>query len=1268
MSQMKWTKAQQAALSARGQNLLLAASAGSGKTAVLTARITELLSNTQEPVHITDLLVLTFTRAAAGEMKSRVASNLSKAIHEANEAGNHALSTQLSHELLRLSSAQISTLDSFFQSLIHQYFYLIDLDTNMKVLSDSNEIYLLQQEVLTEVMEQWYQKNDSAFNDCVDFLSNGFQDDLFKENILALYQFSCSLPFPDEWLKALPTPYDIPEDADLSALPYTQTVLEHYHGLVSDWCLSYQHLLDTLTFVPPLYSAYYDTLKKEAETLEALYKEKDWYAWQQILATFAFDRLKAVRKDKNLPPEAIEEMENIRTTIQTTRNSIKDELQKDLIPLFSVPASSWIKQIRTMHPLVKAFSDVTRDFARAYQERKQNDGLMEFNDMEHYALDILLNKSHPEFSPTHAADFPSEVALSLRQKYKEIMIDEYQDTNGVQELIAELISNGHNRFMVGDIKQSIYRFRQADPSIFLKKYETYESKEDTLHRRIDLNQNFRSDPTILSSINYIFRQLMNKEQLELFYSDKEALIPGRKEIVNKPDYIGHSVSLEIIDRTESEEDTDTEKEDVDNTALEARLIAGKIKELIDNKAQIMNPDGTFRDVAYHDIVILLRTMDKRAPLFLKACQEENIPAVADRDDDFMKSTEVQTLWSLLKIIDNPLQDLPLLAVLRSPLCGLDETDFALLHLADPKSMLWDNLHHHISELSSHRQEIVRQFLEKYEEWQAISYQNGVAPLIRDILESTDYLTWISGLPNGSFRKSHVRAFYDLALQRDKDHSNSLFSFLEYLRQSTKSFSSISPATEGNAIRVMSIHRSKGLEFPIVFLACTTKKFNMSDTNTPVIFHRTNGLGIHYYDKAHEVHWKTLCWDAVSLQVKKEALAEEARLLYVALTRAKDKIFMTAVIKDSVSSIANLIEPLALSRDEPMQFLPNHYIEYANSYLSWLLPAIARHPSSKKLWEYIGTSSAFILDHPMDKNTSFDIQITSYNELTDKPSTEKENISPAIINEDLSHFINTSTHEVEPWICRQLEWRYAHTAATLTPAKLTATAAVKLKEEQENRYAEEIPPPSAVLADNLPNSEETILPADFSDPPNFISQKKKLSGTSYGTLMHKAMEVMNLTALTPTEEAIQQEIKKLQKQEIFTDEEARILLSEYGQRSPVKDILTFLQSPLADAMKTAKAVRKEMPFSLLHKACDFYNDCGEYENIFIQGVMDCLIETDKGIIIIDYKTDRSLSAEELRTHYRMQLLVYQEAAKQLLQKKVIGLYLWSFHLGQMIPIE
>lgn len=305
---------------------------------------------------------------------------------------------------------------------------------------------------------------------------------------------------------------------------------------------------------------------------------------------------------------------------------------------------------------------------------------------------------------------------------------------------------------------------------------------------------------------------------------------------------------------------------------------------------------------------------------------------------------------------------------------------------------------------------------------------------------------------------------------------------------------------------------------------------------------------------------------------------------------------------------------------------------------------------------------------MDKNTSFDIQITSYNELTDKPSAEKENISPAIINEDLSHFINTSTHEVEPWICRQLEWRYAHTAATLTPAKLTATAAVKLKEEQENRYAEEIPPPSAVLADDLPNSEETILPADFSEPPNFISQKKKLSGTSYGTLMHKAMEVMNLTALTPTEEAIQQEIKKLQKQEIFTDEEARILLSEYGQRSPVKDILTFLQSPLADAMKTAKVVRKEMPFSLLHKACDFYNDCGEDENIFIQGVMDCLIETDKGIIIIDYKTDRSLSAEELRTHYRMQLLVYQEAAKQLLQKKVIGLYLWSFHLGQMIPIE
>lgn len=1266
MGHMKWTPAQEEALFSRNQNLLLAASAGSGKTAVLTARIKELLTDTTHPVDVTDLLILTFTRAAAGEMKARVASNLSEAMHEAEARGDHATGRLLSRQLSHLSSAQISTLDSFFQSLIRQYFYLIDMDPDTKILSDENDIYLLQEEVLTELMETWYQKKDSAFTDCVEFLSSGWKDTAFKEAVRSLYQFSCSMPFPLHWLENLARPYDISPNTHLSDLPFAQEILSHYHDLVSDRLLSYRRILSAVETMPPVYAAYYETLEKEALLLHRLAEEKDWSTWQNILQNFTFDRLQAVRKDKTLPPEAQAEVEAVKQQVKDIRDSIKKELKEKLIPLFSIPESTWLTQMRTMYPLVKILTQFTIDFFHAYRARKKADGLMEFNDMEHYALDILLDKNHPQFTPETAENFPSAVALSLREKYKEIMIDEYQDTNGVQELIATLISNGKNRFMVGDIKQSIYRFRQADPSIFLRKYESFSQDKDASHRRIDLNQNFRSDSTILSSINYIFRQLMNKEQLELSYGDKEALVPGLPPVKGNPRYVGGEVSFEIIDQGESSPDK-TAEEDVDGITLEGRLIAKKIKEIMEDHKQVRNPDGTFRDVRYSDIVVLLRTMDKRAPLFLKTFAEEDIPAVADRDDDFMKSTEVQTLWALLKIIDNPLQDLPLLSVLRSPFCGLTETDFSLLRLADTTAPLWDVVQNHRNVLPPFQQDRIQEFLENYEEWHRISYQNGVAPLLHHILESSDYLTWISGLPNGPFRKAHVQAFYDLALTRDTNQSNSLFSFLDYLQQSKKAFRSISPATEGNAVRIMSIHRSKGLEFGVVFLACTTKKFNMSDTQNPLIFHRTEGLGIHYYDKIHQVHWKTLLWDAVSLKVKKEALAEEARLLYVALTRAKDKLYITSTVKKGTETLSQILSPLALPEEEPMQFLPNHTIAYAASYQDWLLPAIARHSTAQNLWSFVGLASAVLHDHPKDHATAFSCRITAYTDLIKRKEPSQDIPSSSFFTEDLSTFLNTPVKDVPQWLENQLTWRYDHTPATLTPSKLTATAAVSLREDIANQDADELLPPTILYTEDLPEKKDEPLPTEFETAPGFIENRPKTSGTSYGTLMHKAMEMIDFLTLSPTEEAIQKEIKKLTENHIFSPEERNILLASYGNRSPVKDIRQFMTGPLGNAMKKARLIRKEMPFSLLRKAKEFYPDTNEEETIFIQGVMDCLLEMEDGIIIIDYKTDRGRSAEELRAHYEAQLRVYEEAAEQLLGQKVIGLYLWSFHLGKEIAI-
>ncbi len=507
MSKMTWTAAQQSALDARNQNLLLAASAGSGKTAVLTARIKELLTDTDNPLDISEILVLTFTRAAAGEMKTRIASNISKALLQAREKNDTGLIRHLSRQLSLLSGAQISTLDSFFQTLIRQYFYLIDLDPDTQILSDANEIDLLKQDVLNEVLEAYYAESNPSFLDCADLLSRGFNDTGLRDTVLYLYNFSCSMAFPEDWLSKLPLPYRIPENSSLSSIPWATSILSEYQLTASGFEDAYRQMFSLLEIEPDL-EDYLPVLSEEYDAFSFLARTGNWKDWYAGVPRISFERLKSKPKNKAAGPIRYEDIKN---RIQDIRNSVKDKFKKKISPFFSIPEEQWIDNVRDMSPVVEVISRITIDFLRAYHARKKQDGLMEFSDMEHYALDILLDKENPRFTTEKAELFPSEAALMIQKKYKEIMIDEYQDTNGVQELITALISNGRNRFMVGDIKQSIYAFRQADPTIFLDKYNAFSDEEETVNRRIDLNQNFRSDKTNLSSTNYIFRQLMNKE-------------------------------------------------------------------------------------------------------------------------------------------------------------------------------------------------------------------------------------------------------------------------------------------------------------------------------------------------------------------------------------------------------------------------------------------------------------------------------------------------------------------------------------------------------------------------------------------------------------------------------------------------------------------------------------------------------------------------------------------------------------------------------------
>ena len=621
MSQMTWTTAQQAAIDARGQNLLLSAAAGSGKTAGLTERIKKLITDMDDPADITELLVLTFTRASAGEMKARISSGIAKALSEAEQERNTPLARHLSRQLALMSSSQISTLDSFFQTLIRRYFYLIDLDPNTKMLTDSNEIYALEQDVLSEVLETYYERGEPAFLDCADLLSGGFEDSGFKDTILSLYHFSCSMPFPEDWLGSLSRPYGENGAAALSDLPWTKDILEDFRRRAQSWADSYRQIFIFLENEPAL-APYAETLSDEFDAFTILSKAETWDEWYKDAPNISFAKLKAVKKSSSEDPIRFEEIKN---NVQAIRNSVKKEVSERLIPFFAIPEEQWLHDVIRMYPIVRALSDITIAFSRAYAGRKKQEGLMEFTDMEHYVLDILVDKTAEGFTPERAGEFPSSAALELQKKYKEIMIDEYQDTNDVQELIATLLSNGRNRFMVGDVKQSIYRFRQADPTIFQKKYRHFSSDENAEDRRIDLNRNFRSDAAILASINYIFRQLMSEQLLELDYGDREALYPGRHEDPRPDTYAGGAVEVALIDKVTNEntESMDESVNDITGITFEGRLIAKNIRALIAEKRQVMNKDGTFRPMDYSDIVILLRSIDKKAPALLKVLNEEH---------------------------------------------------------------------------------------------------------------------------------------------------------------------------------------------------------------------------------------------------------------------------------------------------------------------------------------------------------------------------------------------------------------------------------------------------------------------------------------------------------------------------------------------------------------------------------------------------------------------------------------------------------------------
>ena len=873
---------------------------------------------------------------------------------------------------------------------------------------------------------------------------------------------------------------------------------------------------------------------------------------------------------------------------------------------------------------------------------------------------------------------PSEVALELQDTFKEIMVDEYQDTNGVQETIINLISRVDNRFYVGDVKQAIYSFRMADSSLFMNKYNTYGLMNDAVERRIDLAKNFRSHENILTTTNFIFYQIMTQEAAELDYGEKESLIPGRIVEEAPSDWVGGTVELHLLDTSdtnrsdETDGDSETAGDEPENNERELDFIIQKIKELHASKKQVQNADGSFRQIQWRDFAVLRRSLAGWGTRAVAAMRQAGIPAVVNERDGYFEAQEIQLLLSLLQIIDNPEQDLPMAAVLHSGLVGLDANELGALRLTGDES-LWSVMPLYAEQAQDER---LLQFIAHIERWRTLSRRHGVADLLWDIYETLDYVNYVGAMPNGLVRRANVMALYERAKGFESSGFRGLFRFLRFvesLRDSNQDMAVANVVTEADdVVRLMTIHKSKGLEFPVVFLSGVQKKFNTMDFNSPLLVDKNGGIGLKGYYPDIRVSYPSMPW-LYCKSIKSDAMkAEEQRILYVALTRARDKLFLTGYINKEIKKekgVGAHIKHAALTQT---QALGTDLIKAGNSYLHWLLIAFARHLDG-------GAPLRNIIE--LEGETNFD--------LLDRQCQVKVEIHDGSLYGDLDYkadvdetTINTvrvlgKVNDVE--LPEEIVQRFTFTYPNLVAAKTTAKISVsELKRRFAERDAEAVSATdvsmqqkpviscnitedttgeNAILDTSIPTISGTEL-ADsvFGRKPLAIAAADEVvTGAQWGTLMHEAMQWLPVKKYT--QKSMTDMLDSLQAEGKFSDEE-RSLLSD-------RSLYGFFNSDLGQRLIASKRVERELPFSMLFDGNRVYPDVENGERLFLQGIIDTVFVEDNQWVLVDYKTDRVKSGDELIRRYKIQMDLYKEALERLTNMPVKASYIYSFRLHEAV---
>lgn len=1345
----KWTKEQQAVIDSRNCNLLVSAAAGSGKTAVLIERIIQLILDKEKPIDIDRLLVVTFTKAAASEMRERVGVAIEEALEKEPE------NERLQKQMMLLNKAEITTIDSFCGNVVRENFHVTDLDPNVKV-ADPTEINIVASEVMDDMFEELYEEENEDFLKLVDWYSGNNNDSPLSELLMSVYNFISSSPFPLEWLDNSAEFFNTEgKDEDFYYEKYVKFWAEDTAIYVKYVLNIVKGLLDEISIYPDL-EKYYSNFKSFFDCVEEVYKnivvfieEKDKKSWNVVRNSI--EKLKSVptisfKSSKKFDPMALSIYDEVKTVLRDYRkkiNEILDSINLDV---------DYIKdECGYIYPYMRAISNIVDLFTMRFSEKKKRMGVLDFSDIEHYALNILTDTDE------NGNIIPSKIAQSYREKYEEVFTDEYQDSNMVQEIILSQVSREDypNRFMVGDVKQSIYRFRQAMPEIFMQKYMDYDEVaegETTKNRKIMLYKNFRSRAEVLQGCNHIFSSIMNKTTGELDYTIEESLNPSAyfEELDCENAHVGGPIEIYLVDKSKKSSDgseifgnqggdsildsenseekyqssnfegNDFEDESVkngvnslggedleskyelDSFETEAANIANIIYKMVNgeklivgnesNKSRFMVFDKKtkkYRAVEYRDIVILLRAPGQKAGRLEKILLDLNIPVYSDVGNGYFSTLEVSTMVNLLKIIDNPFNDIELISVMKSPIFNFNPDELTDIRLCNRRGNFYEAVLSCIEKsqdlyaesdfnkkISDNLCKKVSEFINKIEEYRKKSHLMSVDDFIWYLLEETNYYNYVGMLPMGEQRQGNLMLLFERARQYENTSYKGLFNFINYFERIKNRSGDLGEAKsiseEANVVRILSIHKSKGLEFPVVILANSEKAFRLDSNKTRLTLNQKYGFGPVVYNLDKNYRYNSYMKNIIDKIQVNEQIAEEMRILYVAMTRAKEKLIITGSVKNYEESLKKWTgNNLSINGE-----IDSYSVLSKRSYLEWIMPVIVGMEERESFFTVTGEEKKYI--GYKDCKWSIDVVgkgeiLSTKNELETIESSfddlKPENMSVDLeLSEDTSVVLDDELINFEKFIEDKISFRYAFENSANKPSSMSVSEVKKMmmqddedmhKNIYEKRYS-----PDLKIPDFMHKGENAV----------------KYNAAERGTIFHMVMQLLDfkkfdienkesdLIDTSKIENEVISQLESFVEDEIMSVEEKSTVDISWITKFICTDIFSQMQKADRDnKLFKEKAIDYSISINQIYRDEDIVDS----EKMMLVGIIDLFFEDENGdIILLDYKTDKvsENNRDEVVSRYKVQLELYKKALEKISGRKVVKKYIYLFSSGELVEYE